>query len=242
MNINEIVPFISTIIMIAFVIDVFRRYARRPSHAHLLVWGIGLAMFALGTLSEVILDLTWSDAAFRAWYLFGAILTAAWIGHGTVYLLVRRSWVKGLTIFLAIISVVVAVWLWATPVIATGFHLGTPISLQYGDILPKGEPVRLSTIPFNIYGTLTLVGGALWSGYLFWRKRVLPNRVIGNVLIAVGALSVAAASTLARLGNGGFLFIGELLAAVLMYFGFILASQPAAVEEQTPQTQTAQAN
>jgi len=241
MNINEIIPFLSSIIMIAFAVDVFRRFARRPSHTHLLVWGIGLAMFALGTLSEVVLNLTWNEVAFRSWYLFGAILTAAWIGQGTLYLLVRKPWVRIVTIILTVLSVGVAVWLWVTPVVASGFQLGTPISLQYGNVLPKGEPVRLSTIPFNIYGTLTLVGGALWSGYLFWRKRVLPNRVIGNVLIAAGALSVAAASTLARLGNGSFLFLGELAAALLMYAGFILASQPTAVEEKTPQGQTVQA-
>ena len=241
MSINEIVPFISTIVMAAFVVDVFRRYARRPSHVHLLVWGVGLAMFALGTLSEVVLNLTWNEIAFRSWYLFGAILTAAWIGQGTVLLLVRRTWVQVVTVVLAVVSVGVAIWLFATPLVTSGFHLGTPISLQYGDILPKGEPVRLSTIPFNIYGTITLVGGALWSGYLFWRKRVLPNRVLGNVLIAVGALSVAAASTLARLGNGGFLFIGELIAALLMYAGFVLASQPTTVEEKAPQGQAVQA-
>ncbi|MBI5032748.1 MAG: hypothetical protein HZB51_19665 [Chloroflexi bacterium] len=241
MDLNEIVPMLSSAVMIAFALDVFRRFARRPTHTHLLVWGIGLAMFALGTVSEIILNLTWSEVAFRSWYLFGAILTAAWIGQGTLYLLVRRPWVKIVTIVLTVASFGVAIWLWATPIVASGFHLGTPISLQYGDILLKGVPVRLSTIPFNIYGTVTLVGGALWSGYLFWRKRVLPNRVIGNVLIAAGALSVATASTLARLGNGSFLFVGELFAALLMYAGFVLASQPAAVEGKTPQGQAVQA-
>ena len=49
---------------------------------------------------------------------------------------------------------------------------------------------------FNIYGLLTLVGGAIYSAYLFWRKRVLPNRVIGNILIAAGALLIGTASTL----------------------------------------------
>ncbi len=28
--------------------------------------------------------------SFRLWYLFGAILVAAWLGQGTVYLLARR--------------------------------------------------------------------------------------------------------------------------------------------------------
>ena len=67
-------------------------------------------------------------------------------------------------------------------------------------ILPLGSPMRLTTAFFNIYGLLTLFGGAIWSAYLFWRKRVMPNRVIGNVLIAAGALLIGSASTLTRLG------------------------------------------
>jgi len=77
-------------------------------------------------------------------------------------------------------------------------------------LLPLGAPVRLTTPFFNIYGLLTLVGGAIYSAYLFWRKRVLPNRVIGNILIAAGALLIGTASTLTRLGYGQFLYLGEL--------------------------------
>jgi hypothetical protein len=93
--------------------------------------------------------------------------------------------------------------------------------------IEEGATVRLTTPFFNIYGLITLVGGALWSAWLFLRKRVLPNRVLGNVLIAAGALSIGFASTLTRLGVGGYLYLGELVAAVLMYAGFVLASAPA---------------
>ena len=67
--------------------------------------------------------------------------------------------------------------------------------------------------------------GALYSTYLFWRKRVMGNRVIGNILIAAGALSIASASTLTRLGLGEFLYVGELVAAIIMFAGFIAASR-----------------
>jgi hypothetical protein len=93
-------------------------------------------------------------------------------------------------------------------------------------LLPLGSPVRLTTPFFNIYGLLTLVGGAIWSAYLFWRKRVLPNRVVGNVLIAAGALLIGSASTLTRLGYGQFLYVGELLSAIIMFAGFRVAARP----------------
>jgi hypothetical protein len=109
-------------------------------------------------------------------------------------------------------------------------YRGEEVTVVRG-ILPLGAPVRLTTPFFNIYGLLTLVGGAIWSAYLFWRKRVLPNRVVGNVLIAAGALSIGFASTLTRLGYGQLLYLGELIAAILMFSGFLMAAKPQPNEE-----------
>jgi hypothetical protein len=112
-------------------------------------------------------------------------------------------------------------------------YRGESVTVVRG-LLPLGSLVRLTTPFFNIYGLITLVGGALWSAYLFWRKRILPNRVIGNVLIAAGALSIGFASTLTRLGYGQLLYVGELIAAVLMFAGFRYAARPQPDEETLP--------
>jgi hypothetical protein len=93
-------------------------------------------------------------------------------------------------------------------------------------LLPLGTSVRLTTPFFNIFGLLTLVGGAIYSAFLFWRKRIMPNRVIANVLIAGGALAIGFASTLTRLGYGEYLYLGELLAAIMMFAGFRMAARP----------------
>ena len=53
----------------------------------------------------------------------------------------------------------------------------------------------------------------------------MGNRVVGNILIAAGALAIGSASTLTRLGFGGFLYLGELLAAITMFAGFLVASR-----------------
>ncbi len=73
MSINQILPFISTALMLGFTIYVFQRYFVRRA-LPFLFWGIGLAMFGLGSFAEVYLSLTWSRAVFVMWYLFGAIL------------------------------------------------------------------------------------------------------------------------------------------------------------------------
>lgn len=268
MSINQILPFVSTAIMFLFVVLVLQRYFVRRK-LHFLFWGLGLAMFGAGSFAEAYLSLAWNPWIFFVWYVFGAALNAAFIGHGTLYLLVRKRWVHVVTAILVLGSLGVGyLMLQAMPKLdATVFTTAKPVSEQYGTkvleegetppadamvgqatyrgeevtvvrgLLPLGSSVRLTTPFFNIYGMLTLVGGAIWSAYLFWRKRVLPNRVIGNVLIAAGALLIAFASTLTRLGYGQLLYIGELVSAILMFVGFQTAAKPQ-VEESKPIPET----
>jgi hypothetical protein len=237
MSMGLVFPFVSSVIMIVFSVSVLRKYPARRK-LHFLFWGIGLAMFAAGSVAEASFAVAgWSPATFFVWYLFGAALNAAWIGHGTLYLLVRRRWAHALTAVLVVSSLAAGVlMLQVMPRLdPTGFQASVPISEQYRTIMPAisdGATVRLSTPFFNISGLITLVGGALWSAWLFLRKQVLPNRVLGNVLIAAGALSIGLASTATRLGYGGYLYLGELVAAVLMYSGFLMAGAPATRAER----------
>lgn len=233
-----VIPFASATILAFLTYDLYRRHqAYKGAHRHLLFWAIGLGMFGIASLCDGILELTWSELAFIGWYLFGAVLNAAWIGQGTVFLLVRKRWVPVTATVLAVASIVTLVILLSTPLHAEAYRAGVPIAAQYQDILAKDAIVRRATPFFNIYGTITLVGGALYSGYLFYRKRILPNRVLGNVLIAAGALAVAGAGVLNRFGLGQFHSVAQLTFAILMYYGFVLASKPAAVQpnEITPQ-------
>jgi len=80
------------------------------------------------------------------------------------------------------------------------------------------------------------VGGAIYSAYLFWRKQVLLERMVGNILIAAGALSPAMGGSLLRAGLADWLYVSELLGAVLMFLGFRLAVK------SRPANQPAQAN
>lgn len=257
MSFNHILPFISTVIMLYFTISVLQRFFVRRQ-AHFLFWSVGLAMFSAGSFAEAYLALAWNKWVFFAWYLFGAALNAAWLGHGTLALLARRKWVNIVTALLVIGSLYAAsLMLQAMPKLDEAvFTTDKIISEQYGTkvldegesapagvqtitttyrgkevtavrgILPLGTVVRLTTPFFNIYGLLTLVGGAIYSAFLFWRKRVMPNRVVGNVLIAAGALLIGFASTLTRLGYGEYLYLGELLSAILMFIGFRFAAKP----------------
>jgi hypothetical protein len=196
-------------------------------------------MFGLGSFAEAYLAVApFNSAIFFVWYVFGAALNAGWIGHGTLMLLARRPWVRLIATTALLVGTVIVLVLWAgTQLDPTKAVPGEPVSVWYRDVLPSREAatVRLTTPFFNIYGLVTLVGGALWSGYLFWRKRIMLNRVMGNVLIAAGALLIGSASTLTRFGMGEYLYLGELMAAVLMYAGFRMAAAP--VQLRTPALQ-----
>lgn len=240
MTISLVLSILAALIMFIFAAIVLQRYVIKR-RLNFLFWGIGLTMFAVASLSGAILSLEWNVLFFFTWYYFGALLTAAWIGQGTVYLLMRTRRAHILSGVLIVASIVAALMLLSViPDLDTSvYSTTTSISEQYREIMPpidQGGQVRLATPFFNVYGVITLVGGALWSSYLFWRKRAFSNLVIGNVLIAVGGLSIAAAGLLTRLGLGEFLYVGELLAAIMMFGGFLIASAPQTVSEPESNT------
>lgn len=239
-----LLPILSTIVMFIFVVVVFQRWLGRKRSA-LLFWGIGLTMFGIGSFAEAYSAFAWSSPVFRSWYAFGAMLNAAWIGMGTMYLLARPKFAHGVLATLVILSLIGLFGMpffdlqgvLNIPINGSGFDTSLPLSDQYREVLPEGAWFRLMTPIFNIFGLLALVGGAIYSAWLFWRKKTLLSRMWGNILIAAGALIIGFASSLTRMGIGDFLYLGEFISAVLMFSGFLVATQRIAEEE--PQTATA---
>jgi hypothetical protein len=231
-------PFISTFVTVIFAGVVLVRFACRRG-AHLLVWAIGLGLYALGTAMEAFLGLAYHPLALKAWYLTGAMLTAAWLGQGTMFLLVRRRGVAPIFLgLLAALSLVAAWFVFTAPTLGGRYDVLIPASAQYRQILARPGAVVALTVILNMYGTLLLVGGALWSAWLFWRKQVLVHRVAGNTLIAVGALAPALGGTFLRLGLADMLYASELVGAIVMFVGFLQATSPqeasAAARRQVP--------
>ena len=106
--------------------------------------------------------------------------------------------------------------------------------------MTRGGLIIALTILLNLYGTVTLVGGALYSAYLFWRKEILSNRMFGNILIAVGALSPAMGGSFLKAGLFDFLYLSELAGIILMFAGFQLAT--AGKDVKVPASQAAPAD
>lgn len=226
MNVNALLPFVSGIVSFACAFLILKRYLARKG-PYLLLWGTGMIFYGIGGFCEAYYGaFGWNPLVFRLWYLFGAVLVAAWLGQGTVYLLARPRWAHSLMVVLALGSLYGLLRVFTAELnpalMADSLHTGSELSGQA--IVTPG--VRTLTPFFNLYGTVTLVGGAAWSAWIFWRKRVLLHRAVGNILIAVGAILPAFGGTFSRIGIRGTLYMSELLGAVLIFAGFLRATTP----------------
>ena len=181
---------------------VARWRARRE--AHLLAWSAGLGAYALGAAAIAAGAAGgWTDAWFRAYYLFGGLLTAALLGAGSLLLVGVRA---AAPVALAYAGVAVGV--------AISVPLETPVS---GTSIPEAQehlaflPARALAIVGNLGGSLALVGVGLAG---------LRRRPLGNAMLLGGFVVAAAGSALAGLGaapTAAFVAAG----AGLLYAGIV---------------------
>ena len=77
----------------------------------------------------------------------------------------------------------------------------------------------------NTYALVFLVGGAAWSAIQYTRKQGSGNRVLGNWLIAIGALLPGIGGGFTRFGFVEALFIGEFFGIILIWAGYRAITQ-----------------
>lgn len=217
----DFLPVLTAVVVALFAQQVLARWWSKRDRTHLLIWSIGLIFYGIGALSQSLYALFgwqagWGEWNFRIWYLFGAVLVAAWLGQGTVFLMWKR-FARPSFVILLLGSAFAAYWVFTAPINPEPL-MGLAAELTGRDVLPPSA--RLITPIFNVYGVLTLVGGALWSSYQSWRTGAGYNRMAGNILIAAGALAAGAGGILNRFGLPG-LYLGLFLGAFLMFGGFL---------------------
>ncbi len=203
----------------------WRQYRTRLG-LHQLVWTIGLALFAFAiTLQTTALAQgRWTDLAYRLWYFCGAMHGVTFLGQGTLHFLDRRQWTRR---FLEALTVLVLISLAVVLNAPLDFsRLATPASASgraFAEISQAGFATpRAWTIPFNIYGTLWLVGGAALSGLRVFRSSKM--RALATAFIAVGGLVLASAESLTRFNILGLVPIGFCMGLLLLFAGFVLSS------------------
>jgi heme/copper-type cytochrome/quinol oxidase subunit 1 len=197
------------------------RHKMRPHEA---AWALAFGMFSLAAGAQVLGDLAgWTPLLARVYYVLGATLVVGWLALGTWLVMVRTPWARH-----------AAVWgLLLLSGYAFGLVSGAPVdaaqlSLSGWHALVKPASLTVLTIGINSVGTLILVGGALWTAWIFWRKRIQPRRMVGLVLLAVGTLVVAAGGGLTRFGHDQFLYVAMSSGVGLMYLGYLQTIRPEA--------------
>ena len=166
--------------------------------AALLCYALASAALAWGAAAG------WSNPAFRTYYLFGGLLTAALLGTGSLLLAGIRSALPVALVYAGL---------------ATGIALAVPVSPNvHGDSVPSASehldvfPARLLAILGNSAGTLAVVVVA---------ARTLRRRPLGNASILAGVAVAGAGTGLLGHGVSG-LSVSVAVAALLLYAGFVL--------------------
>jgi hypothetical protein len=217
--VDPLLAFAAALLALRLAGDLAGRYrARRTPQlaawsASLLAYAIASAALAWGAAAG------WDDVAFRVYYLFGGLLTAALLGAGSL-LLVGQRWVIPVALVYA--------------GLACGIALAEPLSAPVsGESIPEAQehldfvPARLLAVLGNSLGTLAVLAVAV----LTFRRRPLAN-----ALIVAGVLVAAAGSGLSGLGvaeTSGFIAAG----ALLLYLGFVQASRTGAETRRAPRAE-----
>jgi hypothetical protein len=218
-----VLPIAAALIALAFSVQLFVRSGRRGTWYE-AVWALAMLMFAVATGALVlgVLD-GWSSAEFRAYWLFGAVLTAPYLAMGELYLLIRKRWIVHL-----LLVVLLGATAWAAAAVRTA-----PLSEALAQEFPLGREVfgdgsaAYSMRYYAWAGYLILLGGTLWSAAQIRGRAELRDRFLGVLLIAVGSTIVFIGSGVgAGFGNFAVFSVGHAVGIGVMYWGFLMASRP----------------
>jgi hypothetical protein len=115
-------------------------------------------------------------------------------------------------------------------VVLAGVHAGTLAATADGRPPANAALVGhafLWAVALNTFGSISLIGGSLYS--IARRRRVRANLWIGG-----GALVVALATGLSRAGSYDLVYAGELVGIALMFAGFAFVGKEPAPKRRRP--------
>ena len=191
---NLLWPLLAVAVGLVLAGFVWRDYLRKPAPQRLW-WALGVSMFALASgLGCYQVLYGWTPLTYRVWYASGALFAAAFLGHGTAWLVFPKRVAQGLTWLLVLLT-------GATLALA----LSAPLELSQ---LGGGEALSGRGFPAT--------GAAGWAS----------PRSFTPFLNLYGA-AMGTVGTLNRFGFAGLQSAGEVVALLLIFWGFKLANRRA---------------
>ncbi len=232
-------PLSVTIVGAVFCGVLLNRYINGKRRPHELVWGIAFLMFAIAAGSQVYADAmgAWTPLSARTFYLFGAILNVGYLGLGTMYLLFSR---KIAQISLAVTLLLTAYAIYSTFTVPLNLTaLANTQEVDWKLLFSVDVVPRILAGVFSGVGSIIVIAGALWSAYIFWRKRIMKERMIGLILLAVGTFTVAFGGTLkGLLHNDDYLYPTMAIGVVIMFFGYLQTIRVSVAKAKVPEPVT----
>ena len=215
-------PAATAVLGFVFFALVFRQYLQRR-RAHQLAWSVGLLFYAVAASMEAWSEYsgTWNPTVYCIYIVLAASLVG-FLGLGTLYLMARRRiWGDIYLIFLLGCLAVFFYGVFTTTLESDKLVPGITVGGQA--LGPSLSFPRVMSLPFNITGSILLIGGAVWSVWRFARRREYAYRMWANALIAAGAVLIAFVGSRARLGDTTGLYPAEMVASAMMMAGFLMA-------------------
>jgi hypothetical protein len=210
-----VLPLVTAVVSGSFAVAVAMRYLRKRGSAQ-LAWAIGLLLFTVAAFMGFLARTGGAtEVEYRLFYLFGAITNVAWLALGTVFIVAPRYGRVALASVLALSAIAVYA-VFAYPV-------DIAVAVDTGKGYPDGSLPRILAAIGSGVGSLVLIGGALWSAWVFFRRRNQGRRALANTIIAVGVFIAAAGGTAAFTGASGIVELTNLVGVSVMFIGFLLA-------------------
>lgn len=215
-------PAATGLIGFLYVALLFTQWIRRRK-PHQLAWAAGFLLYAVAACMEAYSEFTgdWDATVYRIYIVLAASMVG-FLGLGTLYLVTKKRTLPNLYL----LFVVFCLGLFFGGVFATDLieeNLVAGITVGGTALGSGGSFPRVMSLPFNITGTLLLLGGSAWSIIKFWPKREYRYRVWANVLIIIGTLVIAGAGSMARAGQTAGLYPAEMIASAVLLAGFLMA-------------------
>jgi hypothetical protein len=211
-------------------IFIFDQHLARP-RPYKLTWALGLLFYAIAAGAALAGELWgWSVVLYGSWYYFGGVLTAAYLGLGSFYLLGPRRVAHILTAIATLASLYAAIRILTFPLPAgDAARIASASTLQVTDVknfevYTGDEILHTLVIVMNISGAVFLFGGALWSAWTFFRQRAPVSRLISMALLALGAIFPSVLTGLQALGYSSGAALGEFLGATCLLFGLLISA------------------
>jgi hypothetical protein len=186
----------------------FGNYKEKKALSYLF-WGIGLALFALGTFIEALFAIGTYSSGLAKIYLFVVALLVVTLGEGSIMLVKSRAIKYTYSMFALFVSLLMIYTLASSQV-------GNIISnyIVYG-ILPM--PVVIASSIATFPASLVIIAVAALS-YAKTRNKKMLSIIVGVIIVSI-------AGTLYIVQFPVFLYYAEAIGIVLLWIGFYSKSR-----------------